>query len=259
MPSKTSRLKPAMKQSSLSFVSKRPTNATGGKEKQTKSSTSTPARRPSADISEIEDIAEVARSDTDNVEITLPWEEEVEQVSEYEPSAATTSKRVSAVIEGEGKGKKGIDDDAEEIDDEGDEPPKKKRRTSGRTTKAAAAASIELDDDKGTKNKGKKKQFKGKKMLSKTVFGSRDGYENSESTNESDWATEGKIKITIRGSKRGAVAKHVNIEDLRRHFAYVREQMGNVKPSEYSASFAFFVVISVVICDLLYYSLLYAR
>ncbi|EKM50717.1 uncharacterized protein PHACADRAFT_264153 [Phanerochaete carnosa HHB-10118-sp] len=229
-----------LKQTSLSFPAKRSNIASGGKEKQSQSSASATPLQTTADISDVDDVTSTYEpSDLEEVEhiATLAKEDdEAEQVSDSEPERTLTSrtkagKRAAQSVEGKEKEEEdGIEDEGEEK-----ERPKKKRRVSVRVAKSAAA-SIEVPP-KGEESfdpsakKGKGKRTRGKKSLAKSVFGSREGVENSEGNREADWATESKkIKITAKGNGKGAVAKHVDVLKMREYFSYVRAQQGNVKP-----------------------------
>lgn len=224
-----------MKQASLSFVSKRPSNTADGKEKQAKSPAASAVGPSNA-----HPVIDLAESEIEDAGDTTPAPmEDVEQVSDGESDAApaATSKRgAKAAATRKERGRKDDEDEIQDSEEEEQEqePPKKKRRVAARSAKTKAAA-VEIPDEEeaapAKKGKGKRK---GKQSLAKSVFRSREGAENSESTKE-DWATESKkIKITVKGSGKGALAKHVNVEEMRRHFGYVREKMGNVKPSMYS-------------------------
>ena len=211
-----------LKQSSLSFASKRSSIVAGEKEKSSKPAATTSTTKPLVhDDDDIKEASEgTAANDIEDIS-SLSEEDEVEQVSEYEPSEPSTSQRGNAVATKKGKGKKVAKEEVEEGEDQ-EERPKKKRRTG---TKAVVSA-VELKDGAASK----RRRAKGNKNRSNTVFGPRDSLENSESVNEADWGLEEKIKITLEGSNN--IAKHVDRDEVLRHFGYVREKMGNVKPGE---------------------------
>lgn len=243
MAPKATSTKP-LKQAPISFLTQRASSARSSKAKQGKLSASvTDAPQTTAAISDAVDAVEIlAASDIEDAEPTALHAMEDDEVSDDEPEPAAASrngggKRAIAPAK-KGKGKKEEEDDIEDFEEEKEEeekPPKKKRRVSARTAKSAAAsieAPSEGDSGAPTK-KGKGKQAKGKKSLSKSVFRSREGVENSESNKDTDWATESKnIKISAKGNGTSAVGKHVDIAAMRKHFGYVREKQGNVMPSE---------------------------
>ncbi|GJE93854.1 hypothetical protein PsYK624_100180 [Phanerochaete sordida] len=233
-------LKPkTLRQSSLSFPSKRST-ATEAKEKHAQPSASaTPTPRRTTDISDIDDVIDIPdTSDIEEMEpvtTSLPQDDEVELLSDDEPVRAPAAKATRGKRAASRKGKAAEQEDeiVDEIEEEEEEErPKKKRRVSSRTAKSAAA-SIEapVEDEPGAASTKKGKGRKGKKSLAKSVFGSREGVENSESNTVASWKDESKkTKLTAKGSGKNAVAKHVDIVKMREHFGYVRAQQGNVMP-----------------------------
>lgn len=230
MAPRVAREKPVLKQSSLQFGSRKSGKAADGK---AKSSTTTPT--PVATTRSVPaSVAEEVVHDSDIEEISAPeWEPTaMEHISEVdEPAPVTPSKRRKGKATAAKKGKGKLEDE-DEIEVVEEERPKKRRRVSSRGTKASVeiAADDEAKASTSKGAKGKRKQPKGRKGLSKSVFSSREGVENSESNKAANWAAESKIKITVKGS--GKTAKHVDLPALRKHFGYVREKMGNVKPSE---------------------------
>lgn len=221
-----------LRQSSLSFTSKRstPTTATG-KAASSKSFPTTPVvsishtpePRAVADI-EVVEPADDSESAVDAIEIS-------DSGDDYEPvpkRGKATRRAMKA-------------DDIEDTDG----PPVKRRRVSARAARVEEAAEpVDESEALAVKGNGKRKA-PAKKSLGKSVFRSREGVENSD--REGGKSTPGDWKITVKGNQ--DTPGHVNREELLRHFGEVRERMGNVKPS--TCRTPDYMLCSRHLCDLL--------